>query len=69
MRRNTEKSARDKLLEEIALVKAMLQNANTRFELESDCDLVESAIYEIESLKARYRYLMRAARAFDNISA
>ncbi|MDD2417674.1 MAG: DUF2508 family protein [Oscillospiraceae bacterium] len=39
-----------------------LQNANTRFEMERDSDLIESSIYEIESLRARYRYLLRIAR-------
>ena len=39
-----------------------LQNANTRFEMERDSDLIEACIYEIESLRARYRYLLRIAK-------
>ncbi|MDD2362887.1 MAG: DUF2508 family protein [Oscillospiraceae bacterium] len=39
-----------------------LQSANTRFEMERDSDLIESSIYEIESLRAQYRYLLRIAR-------
>lgn len=39
-----------------------LDNARLRFEMESDSDLIESAIYEMEALRARYRYLLRRAR-------
>jgi hypothetical protein len=30
--------------------------------MEKDSDLIESCIYEIESLRAKYRYLLRIAR-------
>lgn len=56
---------RDKILEEIKLVKAQIQNAETHFELESDNDLIESTIYEMEALKARYRYLVKSAKAVE----
>lgn len=39
-----------------------LDNARLRFEMESDSDLIESTIYEMEALRARYRYLLRRAR-------
>ncbi len=39
-----------------------LENANNRFEMEKDSDLIEACIYEIESLRARYRYLLRMAK-------
>ena len=60
-----DKTQLDKLLEEINLVKMQIQNANTRFEQTSDSDLVESAIYEIQSLKAKYRYLVKSAKLLD----
>lgn len=60
---NTQVSDRDKLLREIKLVKAQLQNAYTRFQMESDSDLIEAAIYEIEALKARYRYLIKSTKS------
>lgn len=63
---NTQIDNRDKLLQEIKLVKAQLQNAYTRFQMESDSDLVEAAIYEIEALKARYRYLIKSAKVVEN---
>ncbi len=39
-----------------------LDNANLRFKMERDSDLIESCIYEIESLRAQYRYLLRLAK-------
>ena len=62
---NAQISNKDKLLQEIQIIKAQLQNASTHFELESDSDLIESTIYEIEALKARYRYLVKSAKAVE----
>lgn len=62
VKHDNEKTTRDKLLEEINLVKMQIQNANTRFEQTSDSDLVESAIYEIQSLNAKYRYLVKSIK-------
>lgn len=39
-----------------------MERAYARFEFEQDTDLIESAIYEIKSLKAQYRYLLRVAK-------
>ena len=39
-----------------------IDEAQSRFELESDPDLIESAIFELQSLRAKYRYLLRTAR-------
>ena len=39
-----------------------MERAYSRFEFEQDSDLIESAIYEIKSLKAQYRYLLRVAK-------
>ncbi len=33
-----------------------------RFEQETDPDLIESSIYELQSLRAKYRYLLRTAK-------
>lgn len=64
-KRSAEKSKRDKVLDEIKLVKIQLRNVFARFEQTSDRDLVESIIYETEALKARYRYLMRLAKVLE----
>lgn len=52
----------NQLLEDIREVCLRLENANTRFKMEQDSDLIEATIYEMESLRARYRYLLRMAR-------
>lgn len=54
--------APDPDLEEIREVCRRLDAANRRFSLESDPDLIEACIFEQESLRARYRYLLRKAR-------
>ena len=53
----------NQLLEDIRDICIQLENANTRFKMERDSDLIEATIYEMESLRARYRYLLRMARA------
>lgn len=52
----------NELLVSIREVCARLDNVNARFELESDSDLIEACIYEMEALRAQYRYLLRTAR-------
>ena len=39
-----------------------LRHARHLFENASDTDLIESAVYEIMSLQARYTYLLRVAK-------
>lgn len=50
------------LLGEIEEVKLKLDTVASHFETQSDPDLVEASIYEMKSLSARYRYLLREAR-------
>ena len=42
---------------------AQLDVAQMRFEQETDPDLIEAAIYKMQSLRAQYRYLLRMARS------
>lgn len=56
-------SEKNALLRQIRETSARLTAAHNRFENECDEDLVESIIFEIQSLKALYRYLLRMARA------
>lgn len=51
-----------KLLNEIREVCRKIEAAYENFSYEQDDDLVEATIYEIEALKARYRYLLRLAK-------
>ena len=41
---------------------AAIDAVQSRFQMESDPDLIEGCIYELESLRAQYRYLLRTAR-------
>ena len=52
----------DWLIGEIHRLSEALTLAYERFELQCDSDLVEATIYEIEALKARYRYLHALAK-------
>lgn len=50
------------LIEDIRSICRMLDSAYSRFQYEEDDDLLEATIYEMEALKARYRYLIRKAK-------
>ncbi len=52
----------EQLIDEIHRLSEALSLAYERFELQCDSNLVEATIYEIESLKARYRYLLSIAK-------
>lgn len=54
--------ARDGLLTQIRETSARLESAYSRFENECNEDLLDSIIYEIQSLKALYRYLIKQAK-------
>ena len=60
--RADEKTDEELLLEDIRAVCRQMDAARARFEMEHDEDLVEASIYELESLKARYRYLIKRAK-------
>lgn len=65
IRRNSEgivDEEKQELVEEIRQVSRSLNHAYRRFEFESDNDLIEASIFEIEALKARYRHLLQRAR-------
>ena len=50
------------LLDEIRLTVLQLNSVREWFNSESDADMIESCVYQLESLEARYRYLMRLAK-------
>lgn len=41
---------------------ARIDAVQSRFEMETDPDLIGGCIYELESLRAQYRYLLKTAR-------
>ena len=52
----------DSILLQIRDTSQRLESAYNRFENESNEDLLDSIIYEIQSLKALYRYLLKQAK-------
>lgn len=50
------------LIVSIREVCAAIDAVQRRFQMENDPDLIEGCIYELESLRAQYRYLLRTAR-------
>ena len=60
--RKPEKPVQDAVLMQIRDTSQRLESAYSRFENESNEDLLDSIIYEIQSLKALYRYLLKLAR-------
>ena len=61
----TEYDEKMSLIADIREISQNLDNAYKRFEFESDSDLIEASIYEIESLKARYRHLLQKVKNID----
>ena len=60
--RKPEKPAQDSILIQIRDTSQRLESAYSRFENECNEDLLDSIIYEIKSLKALYRYLLKLAK-------
>ena len=52
----------EELIRELREVQRQLDNVQSYFSMESDDDLLDSAIYQREALEARYRYLLRQAK-------
>ena len=50
------------VLQAIREVCSQLDSAQARFEMESDSDLIDACIYEMEALRARSRFLLRQAK-------
>ena len=50
------------LLDEIRSTVAMIHAMQQWFNTESDADLIEACVFQLESLEARYRYLLRMAK-------
>ena len=50
------------LIESIREVCALMDATQSRFEQEADPDLIEASIFEMQALRAKYRYLLRMAR-------
>ncbi len=56
------KAPPDKLVVELAQVREDLLRARIEFDTLTNLDLIESCIYQMESLEVRYNYLLKQAR-------
>lgn len=57
-----ENTAPDPVIVAIRDICGRIDAVQSRFEMETDPDLIEGCIYELESLRAQYRYLLKTAR-------
>ena len=60
---------RQELLEGLDRTKVLINQAYACFNRESDPDLIESYVFEINALQRRYSYLLRRVREMEHISA
>ena len=56
---------RQELLTSLAHTRALIQQAYGGFNTTSDSDLIESYVFEINALQARYNYLIRQVKALE----
>ncbi len=54
--------ARRELMEELSKTRVSINQAYTAFNNATDPDLITSCVFEINSLEARYSYLLRQAK-------
>ena len=52
----------DPIITAIREICSRIDAVQSRFQIETDPDLIEGCIYELESLRAQYRFLLRTAR-------
>lgn len=57
---------RQALLESMHETRQMINRAYTGFNAVEDPDLIEAYVYEINSLQARYSYLLRQVKAMED---
>ena len=57
--------ARQELLNALSHTRTLINQAYGGFNTASDCDLIESYVFEINSLQARYNYLLRRVKELE----
>lgn len=66
------KTARDReqeqLLQTLAQTRVLINQAYSGFNTAKDHDLIESFVFEINALQARYSYLLRRIKALEESS-
>lgn len=59
---SVEEQLQQNLVEELRTTREALDKAYMRFEAESDDVMMDCIIFEIQSLRARYRFLLKQAK-------
>jgi len=57
---------RQELMRSLASTRTLINQAYGGFNTTSDADLIESYVYEINALQARYNYLLRRFKALEH---
>lgn len=60
-----EQQERQELLDGLDRTKVLINQAYSCFNRESDPDLIESYVFEINALQSRYSYLLRRVRELE----
>ncbi|MDR0294052.1 MAG: DUF2508 family protein [Oscillospiraceae bacterium] len=60
-------SEREILLRELSETQERLSEANARFNMATQPELIEQCVYEINALKARHAYYIRVLREEDGL--
>ena len=64
-RRDAREAERQELMSSLAHTRALINQAYGGFNTASDGDLIESFVFEINSLQARYNYLLRRVKELE----
>ena len=64
-RRITQEEERRELVSSLAHTRTLINQAYSGFNMASDSDLIESYFFEINSLQARYNYLLRRVKELE----
>ena len=67
-RRQEDRRAEERLelMDGLERTRVQIQQAYLQFDTVGDPDLIESSVFEIKSLQARYSYLLRQVKALGN---
>ena len=59
---------RRELISSLARTRTLINQAYSGFNTASDSDLIESYVFEINSLQARYNYLLRRVKELEEVT-
>ena len=64
----TLQTEKQELMNSLSRTRTLINQAYGGFNTTSDSDLIESYVYEINSLQARYNYLLRRFKDLESIT-